>query len=100
MFRAHGILARIAAAACLILLAVNFAAYAQSGQPQSVNPTASSVQEQQLLRELDRVTGRVTIPDGQAGTLIQPEGREWRQFQEMTLPTYGGYILLGMLGIL
>jgi formate dehydrogenase subunit gamma len=100
MFRAYGVIGRIAAAACLILLAVNFAAYAQSGQPQSVNPTASSVNEQQLLRELDRVTGRVTIPDPKAATLIQPEGREWRQFHEMTLPTYGGYILLGMLGIL
>ena len=100
MFRAHGFIGRIAAMACLMLLTMTFAAYAQSGQPQSVNPTASSVQEQQLLRELDRVTGRVTIPDRGAGTLIQPEGREWRQFHEMTLPTYGGYALLGMLGLI
>ena len=55
---------------------------------------------QQLLRELDRVTGRVTIPDGRAATLIQPEGRQWRQFHESTLPTYGGYALLGMLAVL
>jgi formate dehydrogenase subunit gamma len=100
MFREHGFIARIAAMACWMLLTMNFAAYAQSGQPQSVNPTASSVQEQELLRELDRVTGRVTIPDRRAGTLIQPEGREWRQFHEMTLPTYGGYALLGMLGLI
>ena len=83
-----------------MLLAVNFAAYAQSGQPASVNPTASAVKEEQLLRELDRVTGRVTIPDARARTLIQPEGREWRQFHQTTLPTYGGYILLGVLGLL
>jgi formate dehydrogenase subunit gamma len=100
MFRVYGVIGRIAIAACLILLVVNFAAYAQSGQPQSVNPTASSVKEEQLLRELDRVTGRVTIPDGRAATLIQPEGREWRQFHQTTLPTYGGYVLLGMLGLL
>lgn len=100
MFRAYGFIGCIAAAACLILLAVNVAAYAQSGQPQSVNPSASAVNEQQLLRELDRVTGRVTIPDSRAGTLIQPEGREWRQFHQTTLPTYGGYVLLGMLGAL
>ena len=68
MLRAYGFIGRIAAAACFVLLAVNFAAYAQS-QPQSVNPTASAVNEQQLLRELDRVTGRITIPDGRAATL-------------------------------
>jgi formate dehydrogenase subunit gamma len=100
MFNARGLIARIAAAACFVLLATNFAAYAQSAQPQSVNPTASSVKEEQLLRELDRVTGRVTIPDRRAATLIQPEGREWRQFHQMTLPTYGGYLLLGMLGLI
>jgi len=97
VFRGRGFIGRIAAV-CFVLLAVNFAAYAQ--QPQSVNPTASSVKEEQLLRELDRVTGRVTIPDARAGTLIQPEGREWRQFQQTTLPTYGGYVLLGVLALL
>jgi formate dehydrogenase subunit gamma len=100
VFRGFAILGRIAAIAWLMLLGVTCAAYAQSGQPQSVNPTASSVQEQQLLRELDRVTGRVTIPDGRARTLIQPEGREWREFHEATLPTYGGYVLLGMLAVI
>ena len=97
MFRGRGFFEWIAVAG-FMLLAVSSAAYAQ--QPESVNPTASSVNEQQLLRELDRVTGRVTIPDARAGTLIQPEGREWRQFHQVTLPTYGGYILLGMLGVL
>jgi len=91
---------RIATMAWLVLIGATFAAQAQSGQPQSVNPTASSVHEQQLLRELDRVTGRVTIPDKRAATLIQPEGREWRRFNVTTLPTYGGYALLGMLGVL
>ncbi len=100
MFRGRGFIGRIAAAACFMLLAVNFAAYAQSGQPASVNPTASAVKEEQLLREFDRVTGRVTIPDAKARTLIQPEGRKWRQFQQTTLPTYGGYALLGVLGLL
>jgi formate dehydrogenase subunit gamma len=100
VFRERGLFGRIAAMACLMLLTMSVAVHAQSGQPQSVNPTASSVQEQQLLRELDRVTGRVTIPDQRAGTLIQPEGREWRQFHESTLPTYGGYALLGVLALL
>lgn len=99
MFRDRGFF-RIAVAAFMMLLGLTLTAHAQTGQPESVNPTASSVQEQQLLRELDRVTGRVTIPDPSAGTLIQPEGRNWREFQQSTLPTWGGYALLGMLVIL
>lgn len=99
MFRERGFIGRVVIA-CLMLASLTIAAHAQSKQPDSVNPTANSVQEEQLLRELDRVTGRVTIPDGRAGTLIQPEGREWRQFHQTTLPTYGGYALLAMLGIL
>ncbi|HEY7645402.1 MAG TPA: cytochrome b/b6 domain-containing protein, partial [Hyphomicrobiales bacterium] len=82
-----------------MLLVGTFTAYGQS-QPQSVNPTADAVKEQQLLQELDRVTGRVSIPDQRAGTLIQPEGREWRQFHQVTLPTYGGYALLATLVVL
>ena len=34
----------------------------------SVNPTASSVREEQLLQELDRISGRGTIPDQKACT--------------------------------
>jgi formate dehydrogenase subunit gamma len=99
VFRDRGFI-RIAIASLMTLLCLTLSAYAQSGQPDAVNPTASSVKEEQLLRELDRVTGRVTIPDRSAGTLIQPEGRDWRQFNESTLPTYGGYILLATLIVL
>lgn len=95
-----GFIGRIAVAVCFALLAVSSVALAQTGQPSSVNPTANSVKEQQLLKELDRVTGRITIPDSRAATLIQPEGRQWRQFHESTLPTYGAVILLGMLAVL
>jgi len=100
VFRGRGFIGRMVAVACLMLLAATFSAYAQSQQPQSVNPTADAVKEQQLLQELDRVTGRVSIPDQRAGTLIQPEGREWRQFHQVTLPTYGGYALLATLVVL
>jgi formate dehydrogenase subunit gamma len=100
VFSGRGFIGCVGAVACFMLLVVNFPAYAQSKQPESVNPSASAVKEDQLLRELDRVTGRVTIQDARAGTLIQPEGRQWRQFHEMTLPTYGAYGLLGMLALL
>ena len=29
----------------------------------------------------DQITGRVTIPDDKLGTLVQPEGRQWRAFR-------------------
>jgi formate dehydrogenase subunit gamma len=29
----------------------------------------------------DRISGRVTLPDDKLGTLIQPEGRQWRAFR-------------------
>jgi formate dehydrogenase subunit gamma len=64
------------------------------------NPTANSVSEQELLKELDRVTGRVSIPDRKSGTLIQPQGREWRFYRRSILPWIGGVVLLGTLAAL
>jgi formate dehydrogenase subunit gamma len=58
------------------------------------------VQEQQLLRQLQQVQGRITIPDGKAATLIQPGGRDWRQFHEVTLRWIGAIAILGMLALL
>jgi formate dehydrogenase subunit gamma len=85
----------------LALLAALIAATAvQAQQPDSVNPTASAVTEQQLLEELQRVRGRVTIPDQKASVLIQPEGRDWRQFHEVTLPWIGAIAILGVLAVL
>ena len=66
----------------------------------SVNPTASSVQEQQLLQQLRQVDGRVTIPDQRSATLIQPAGREWRQFHQVTLRWIGAIAIIGMLALL
>jgi formate dehydrogenase subunit gamma len=67
---------------------------------QQVNPTASSVQEQQLLNELNRISGRCTIPDQKACTVEQPAGRDWRHFHEVTLRWIGGIFILGMLALL
>jgi formate dehydrogenase subunit gamma len=82
----------------LALVAVVTPAAAQ--QPSSVNPTASSVKEDQLLQQLQQVQGRITIPDAKAATLIQPAGQSWRQFHEVTLPWIGGIAILGMLALL
>lgn len=66
---------------------------------QQVNPTASSVKEQQLLQELNRIQGRVTIPDQRSSVLVQPAGRDWREFKNVTLRWIGGISILGMLAV-
>ena len=80
---------------------------AAPGQPVSVNPTASSVNEQKLLEALKpeagktaAVSGRVSIPDGRSGNLIQPAGRDWRDSQGSSLPKVGIVAVIGMLGLL
>lgn len=75
---------------------------AQAQQPNSVNPTANSVKEQQLLDALkpaEAVNGRVSIPDGKSSRLIQPEGRKYKSDRDRNAEI-GGYAILGMLGLL
>ena len=92
---------RLALGACALVLLVALAAPVQAQQqPNSVNPTALSVKEQQLLQELNRIQGRVTIPDTRSGVLEQPAGRDWRNFRDVTLRWVGGIAILGMLAAL
>jgi formate dehydrogenase subunit gamma len=79
---------------------VTLAVPAGAQQPSSVNPSASAVQEEQLLRQLRRVEGRITIPDQRAGILEQPAGRDWRRFHQITLRWIGAISILGMLALL
>jgi formate dehydrogenase subunit gamma len=65
-------------------------------QPTSVNPTAQSVKEQELLKELNKVQGRGSIPDTKSYVIQQPAGRDWRQFHEVTLHWIAGIAILGM----
>lgn len=67
---------------------------------QQVNPTASSVKEQQLLQQFNRIQGRVSIPDQRSGVLEQPQGREWREFRNVTLRWIGGVAIVGVLVLL
>src|SRR6185295_372732 len=69
----------------------------------SFKPTAESVQEDKLLNALkegDKITGRITIPDQMASSLIQPAGRDWRDFQRHKLPIIGGIAIIGMFVLL
>ncbi|MFZ0070913.1 MAG: cytochrome b/b6 domain-containing protein, partial [Xanthobacteraceae bacterium] len=96
---------RIFAGVLLLLLvaALAFPAAAQQAQRNpdgSVNPTASAVNEQKLLQTLGQIDGRVSIPAQRAGVLIQPAGREWRDFHEVTLRIIGAVAIIGMLALL
>jgi formate dehydrogenase subunit gamma len=90
----------IGALALAFILAV--AAPAGAQQPSQVNPNAAAVKEQQLLNALKggTVDGRVSIPDQKSATLIQPQGRDWRHFHEVTLRWIGAIAILGMLILL
>lgn len=69
-------------------------------QQEPINPTASSVKEQQLLQELDRIQGRVSIPDQRSRVLEQPAGRDWREFRTVTLRWIGALAILSVFVVL
>jgi formate dehydrogenase subunit gamma len=69
-------------------------------QPTRVDPQASSVKEEQLFQEFNRISGRCTIPDQKACTVEQPAGRDWRYFHGVTLRWIGGIAILGVLAVL
>jgi formate dehydrogenase subunit gamma len=89
----------IVGALALLVLAIG-AQPAGAQQPTSVNPQASAVQEDQLLQELSRISGRCTLPNQKACTIEQPAGRDWRHFHEVTLRWIGGIAIIGILAVL
>src|SRR4051812_15099094 len=86
-------------AAMALLFVVALPAAAQN----SFRPTAEAVQEDKLLNALkegDKISGRISIPDANAANLIQPAGRDWRDFHRSKLPVIGGVAILGMVVLL
>jgi len=88
---------RIVVVAIAVLMVAAIAAPASA---QQINPTESAVNEEQLLQQLQRVQGRISIPDDKAAVLIQPAGQDWRHFHEVTLRWIGGIAILGMIVLL
>lgn len=86
--------------AVLLLLGSLAGLSASAQQPTSVNPTASSVKEEQLLNQLRQLDGRISIPDGRASVLIQPAGQGWRNFHQVTLQWVGGLSILGAVAVI
>ena len=83
-----------------IFAALPSAAAQQTNQNEVVDPDASVVKEQTLLQQAPRIEGRIDIPDTRASVLIQPVGREWDYFHEVTLHWVGAIVILGMLALL
>jgi formate dehydrogenase subunit gamma len=88
--RARFILGAVAIAGFIAVVAP---AHAQQSAP--VDPDASVVNEQTLLREAPRIEGLIDQPDGRARVLVQPAGRMWDHFHEVTLHWLGAIIILG-----
>jgi formate dehydrogenase subunit gamma len=84
-----------------VVALITFAAPELSAQ--QINPTESSVQEEQLMRALqsgEAVSGRITIPDARAGDLIKPDNRNWAATHGGTVKTVNVVAILGMLALL
>ena len=91
---------RIVVGALALFALATFAHPASAQQPNSVNPTASAVKEEQLLQQFRPDPGRGTIPDTKSYTIEQPAGRDWRHFHEVTLRWIGAIVILGILALL
>jgi len=87
----------------LMLLAIAGAipATAQQLAPDGApNPTASGVDQRTLLQAAPRIEGYIDIPDTRAHVLVQPAGRTWDHFHEVTLHWFGAIVIIGMIAIL
>jgi len=93
---AIGVLVLLAA----VVVAIPAGAQQSKNPDGSVNPTASSVREEQLFKEMNRISGRCTLPDQKACTLEQPAGRDWRSFHQVTLPWIGAIAIIGIFAAL
>lgn len=61
--------------------------------------TQGNVSDTQFWRQIRRgEAGAVTVPQAEAGVLIQSQGEEWRAIRNGPLSTYGAWILFGVIG--
>lgn len=86
--------------AAMFLAVLLFVYPAAAQQPNSVDPTANAVKEEQLLQQFRTIQGRGSIPDIKSYTIEQPAGRDWRHFHEVTLRWIGAVAILGLIGLL
>jgi formate dehydrogenase subunit gamma len=90
----------VCALAILTVMAAMPALAQQLGPDGAPNPTASVVPEQKLLQQSPRIEGRIDIPSERARVLMQPAGRQWDHFHEITLHWLGAIVIVGMIAAL
>lgn len=83
---------------CLTAFAAAAPAAAQSTLPE---PTRNGGNDAAMWRGVRQgVQGYVSIPNQQAGVLIQSEGENWRNIRNGPVSTWGTWLLLGMIVLL
>ena len=91
---------RLVAGALALAFVIAMAIPAAAQQPNSVNPNAAAVKEEQLLQQFKMIQGLGTIPDVKSYVLEHPAGREWREYRMVTLKWIAGIAILGILAVL
>ncbi|MCC8935398.1 formate dehydrogenase subunit gamma [Bradyrhizobium sp. Arg68] len=86
--------------AILMMIALNPALAQKLGPDGAPNPTASTMTEQQLLQQSPRIEGDIDQPIERARVLIQPAGRAWGYFHQVTLRWIGAIAILGMIAVI
>lgn len=95
LVRGRAWLVRLVVLLSLVLTAP--AALAQLTQIPGPQSPATKEEVQLYRPEPEQLRGRVSIPDEKLAVLVQPEGREWREFRMSWLPTIAGVLILGIL---
>lgn len=96
-------LCRLTALAMLVLLLAGLPqAQAQTQLYQIPGQSEATSKEDVILYHPspEKTVGRVSIPDQNAGVLVQPEGREWREFRTVTLQYLSAILIVGMIALL
>jgi formate dehydrogenase subunit gamma len=93
--------ARFIAGAVAIAGLIAFAAPAHAQQQSPlIDPGTRVLNEETLLRQSPRIEGQIDQLDERARVLIQPDGRTWDHFHEVTLYWLGAIVILGTLAAL
>ena len=87
----------IIVALTILIVAAPPALAQRLGPDGAPNPTASVASEQQLLQQSPRIEGLIAQPNERARVLMQPAGRQWDHFHEITLRWLGAIVILGMI---
>lgn len=84
----------------VLLLAFSLPSFAQPTLGTSRGQVSAEEMEMQRMLQGGRIEGRTTIPSPESEVLVQPAGKAWRDFHNVTLAWIGGIAVGGMLLVL